>query len=334
MKDSLSHPTPQRQPWIEIDSDDDDDGDDEVSDEAQEIQAIHDVDAIVGASRIAARQRRRAVMPRNTLDDLSDSESSTGLNASDDDHYEFPIRKGNRNRPLISSHSCNNKRLRKTFTSSQSRKPKILDIEADSSSSSSLAEYMNKLCLTTNTKKDSKEVRKEARKARSSPFVEHRAPRGANDKVSDVEKIDAVMVQDPWWFIESRDEYFFRSSGVNQTKWPAFRLPGSLYRKLFDHQKSGVSWMGGLYHGKIGGVLGDDMGMGKTFMALSYLGGLMKGGTISNALIIAPVSVLRSWEKETRKTILCCVRQAEIHVVSGDMRKEQRSSILRRALQK
>ena len=65
----------------------------------------------------------------------------------------------------------------------------------------------------------------------------------------------------PWAFHSAKDEYFFDVKGNPGHKWPAFALPGKLYRRLYDYQVVGVQWMGGLYSNKAGGVLGDDMGM-------------------------------------------------------------------------
>lgn len=45
-------------------------------------------------------------------------------------------------------------------------------------------------------------------------------------------------------------------------------LPASLKLKLFDHQLYGINWLYGLYrHGK-GGILADDMGLGKVCVFL------------------------------------------------------------------
>lgn len=41
------------------------------------------------------------------------------------------------------------------------------------------------------------------------------------------------------------------------------KLPQSIFSKLFEHQRVGVAWMHNLFKKSMGGVLGDDMGMGK-----------------------------------------------------------------------
>jgi SNF2 family DNA or RNA helicase len=60
-----------------------------------------------------------------------------------------------------------------------------------------------------------------------------------------------------WSFNKNRREY---TIGGN-SKLPAFSIPSDLYDQLYDFQKDGVAWMAGLHLPKVGGILGDDMGM-------------------------------------------------------------------------
>lgn len=60
-----------------------------------------------------------------------------------------------------------------------------------------------------------------------------------------------------WSFNKKRREY---TIGGND-KLPAFSIPSDLYESLYDFQKDGVAWMAGLHMPRIGGILGDDMGM-------------------------------------------------------------------------
>lgn len=77
----------------------------------------------------------------------------------------------------------------------------------------------------------------------------------------------------------------------------------------------------------------DDMGMGKTYQTLTFLGGMMRARTIRNALIVAPVSVLRSWEKEANVIVKMCVSNVSIKVVSSDINKRSRQRLLQSALE-
>ena len=65
-----------------------------------------------------------------------------------------------------------------------------------------------------------------------------------------------------WLFDSDSDDYRFSR---DCSQMPDFRIPSSLYNNLYQHQKDGVRWMAGLHVGKIGGLLGDDMG--KTMIA-------------------------------------------------------------------
>ena len=67
-------------------------------------------------------------------------------------------------------------------------------------------------------------------------------------------------------------------------------------------------------------------------MTLTYLGGLMRAGTIKNALIVAPLSVLRSWEKEANNVLVACVPNVRVKVLSSEVGKNNRSKILTEAL--
>ena len=81
----------------------------------------------------------------------------------------------------------------------------------------------------------------------------------------------------PWVFDRAADEFYFDDSTSDDTiQWPALRLPGHLFRKLYGFQKDGVCWMGGLHHKRIGGLLGDDMGM----VILNFLNAEMFSGIV------------------------------------------------------
>jgi len=76
------------------------------------------------------------------------------------------------------------------------------------------------------------------------------------------------------------------------------------------------------------------MGMGKTFQTLTYLGGLMRQKTIRNALIVAPVSLLRTWQKEAQVVMKKsgCVPSVTVSVLGSDVSKSRRMHQIRMAL--
>jgi SNF2 family DNA or RNA helicase len=169
-------------------------------------------------------------------------------------------------------------------------------------------------------------------KPKSKPIVLDDASVGSVEIVEGFSSADKSDKEgsNAWSFDGLRDEYFVASTP--KAKMPKLRIPSTLYNKLFDHQKDGVSWMAGLHSQRVGGLLGDDMGMGKTYMALTLLGGLMRSKTIRNGLIVAPLSVLRSWETEATKVVKLCVPNITILVVSSDVGKAMRCKHLRTAL--
>ena len=73
---------------------------------------------------------------------------------------------------------------------------------------------------------------------------------------------------------------------------------------LKDHQKLGVHWMINLFQKSLGGILGDDMGVGKTLQAIATIANLINMSKVTErtpALVIAPLSVVAGWGKEFEK---------------------------------
>ncbi len=76
-------------------------------------------------------------------------------------------------------------------------------------------------------------------------------------------------------------------------KIPESTLPSDLAGSLRPYQKQGVSWLSYLRDLQLGAMLADDMGLGKTLQALCAIRG--------KTLIIAPTSVIPSWESQIRQ---------------------------------
>lgn len=145
--------------------------------------------------------------------------------------------------------------------------------------------------------------------------------------------IDEASTGSAWCLDKDKKDYFLDETKNDDAIWPRIRVPNDLYERLYSHQKVGVQWIASMHTKKIGGILGDDMGMGKTFQTLTYLGGLMRARSIRNALIVAPVSLLRTWQVEARDIVQrCCAPRVTISVVSSDIRKQKRCDMLVEAL--
>jgi SNF2 family DNA or RNA helicase len=67
-------------------------------------------------------------------------------------------------------------------------------------------------------------------------------------------------------------------------------------------------------------------------MTVCFLGGLFRSRTIKNALIVAPLSVLRSWENEAKKVVTKCSQHAKIQVISSELKPTKRIRMIRDAI--
>jgi non-specific serine/threonine protein kinase len=79
-------------------------------------------------------------------------------------------------------------------------------------------------------------------------------------------------------------------------------LPEGFTGELRSYQKSGFDWLHFLHDYEFGGILADDMGIGKTVQALTFLLSLKESGHNKNAnLIVMPKSLLFNWEREASR---------------------------------
>lgn len=78
-----------------------------------------------------------------------------------------------------------------------------------------------------------------------------------------------------------------------------FKMPGDIYKSLFDYQKTGVQWQWELYTQNVGGILSDEMGLGKTIQIVAFIAGLMYSGLLEKpALVVCPATVMKQWVNE------------------------------------
>ncbi|KAF2813142.1 uncharacterized protein BDZ99DRAFT_486486 [Mytilinidion resinicola] len=91
---------------------------------------------------------------------------------------------------------------------------------------------------------------------------------------------------------------------------------------LMEHQKLGLSWLRKMEEGSNkGGILADDMGLGKTVQALALILARPSDDSLrKTTLIIAPVALMKQWEKEI-KTKVKTHHQLKVHVYHGAGKK-------------
>ncbi|KNC99287.1 uncharacterized protein SPPG_05541 [Spizellomyces punctatus DAOM BR117] len=98
-----------------------------------------------------------------------------------------------------------------------------------------------------------------------------------------------------------------------------YKLPSALYERLFSHQRDGVKWMWKLYgNEQMGGILGDDMGMGKTIQVISFLVGLFASGMARHILIA--ISHLPSLVINRFPTMRVKVYHGSLSTIEKDLR--------------
>ena len=79
-----------------------------------------------------------------------------------------------------------------------------------------------------------------------------------------------------------------------------FRVPGKVYDRLFEYQRTAVKWMWELHTQRAGGIIADEMGLGKTIQIIAFLASLHHSGLFQPSLIVCPATVLNQWLREFR----------------------------------
>lgn len=83
-----------------------------------------------------------------------------------------------------------------------------------------------------------------------------------------------------------------------------FEVPESLKNILRHYQKTGYRWLRTLENVGFGGILADDMGLGKSLQVISFLLSKKlekKEGECLTSLIVCPASLVYNWESEMEK---------------------------------
>jgi superfamily II DNA or RNA helicase len=76
--------------------------------------------------------------------------------------------------------------------------------------------------------------------------------------------------------------------------------PMGLHTTLRDYQRDGLNWLSFLWDNGLGGVLADDMCLGKTVQTLALIARAAEAGA-RRFMVVAPSSVVTNWAAECRK---------------------------------
>ena len=85
-----------------------------------------------------------------------------------------------------------------------------------------------------------------------------------------------------------------------------FKVPQSIWKKLYKYQRVSVQWLWELHCRNLGGLLGDEMGLGKTVQVIAFLAGLDCSELLSDGgrfrglgptLIVCPATLMEQWVK-------------------------------------
>ncbi len=79
-------------------------------------------------------------------------------------------------------------------------------------------------------------------------------------------------------------------------------VPEGITATLRPYQREGFQWLATLWDARLGAVLADDMGLGKTLQTLALVQRAKDRGELeAPVLVVAPTSVLSTWEDEARR---------------------------------
>ena len=87
--------------------------------------------------------------------------------------------------------------------------------------------------------------------------------------------------------------------GQGDDRLRAYQTPGPLKQVLRPYQAYGYIWLCNLHRNGFGGILADDMGLGKSLQVLAFLLRFSKSST--RTLLVVPKTLIYNWELEIQK---------------------------------
>ena len=89
--------------------------------------------------------------------------------------------------------------------------------------------------------------------------------------------------------------------GIKNVKDADYKVPASLKNILRNYQKVGFRWLKTMANYGFGGILADDMGIGKTLQVITLLEDEKIQNPKSISLVICPSSLILNWQSEVEK---------------------------------
>ncbi|CAD7941358.1 unnamed protein product [Amoebophrya sp. A25] len=114
---------------------------------------------------------------------------------------------------------------------------------------------------------------------------------------------------------------------------PRYKLPASIYEKLYPYQRHAVAWMWESFRKRKGGIHADEMGLGKTVMISAFLAGLIESGLARHFLLVVPNTLFLSWTEEMKKWVCPYApdgKQFYIRFLHGGSTKKERVESVRK----
>lgn len=90
-------------------------------------------------------------------------------------------------------------------------------------------------------------------------------------------------------------------SDLHNVKDSLYEVPHGLKQILRNYQKEGYRWLKTMAHYGFGGILADDMGIGKTIQVITLLEDARIQGNNLPSIVICPSSLLLNWSNEIQK---------------------------------
>ncbi|CAK9812075.1 DNA excision repair protein ERCC-6 [Anthophora quadrimaculata] len=139
--------------------------------------------------------------------------------------------------------------------------------------------------------------------------------------------------------LDDGDEEMYRQR-VEESRYPKdepvhkidnlFKVPQSIWKKLYKYQRVSVQWLWELHCRALGGLLGDEMGLGKTVQVIAFLAGLDSSELLSDGgrfrglgptIVVCPATLMEQWVKHFHEwwPILRVVVLHQSGTYSGDL---------------